>query len=109
MPNPVTAGYTISSTAGAVEITIGSMDTIIFTNNQVIINIPIATPANLTTNHIVNKNKNDGNGWIDLGPEGLTGDVVTITTSNLCWFGVDNVYTNASGSPGGNVGIGQGF
>jgi hypothetical protein len=110
MPQPKTANYTISSTAGAVDITIGDTTAVAF-SNPVTIGIPIATPANLT-NFVVNMNKNDGNGWVNLGKAAVLGNLATISTSNLCWFGVDNVYsptTGSSGSSSGATGTGEGF
>jgi hypothetical protein len=111
MPLPKTANYTISSTAGAVDITIGEMTDVAFTN-PVTIGIPIQNPLNLTNPYVVNMNKNDGNGWINLGDAAVNGTVATISVHNLCWFGVDNVYTPTTGSSGsssGATGTGVGF
>jgi hypothetical protein len=53
-------------------------------------------------------NKNDGKGWINIGTATINGNLATFTTSNLCWFGIDNEYTGTTGSTGGS-GLGTGF
>lgn len=110
MPQPKTPGYFISSTAGAVDIIIGDTTGVAF-SNPVTIGIPIQNPINLTKS-VVNMNKDDGNGWINLGTASGLGTVATISTTTLCWFGVDNVYsptTGSSGSSTGATGTGVGF
>jgi hypothetical protein len=113
MPQPITPGYTISSTAGAVDIAIGDMNSVSFslsgTPNPVTISIPIANSGNLQTLSI-NMNKHDGNGWLFLGIGSTMGSAVEINVSNLCWFGIDNIYSSSSsGSSGGSSVMGQGF
>lgn len=106
MPNPTTQGFTIASTAGAVDITIGGMNTVTF-SPAITLTIPV-DPAKVT-NRTVHMNKNDGKGWIDLGTATITGNVATVTTTSLCWFGIDNIYKSATGSTGSGSGSGAGF
>jgi hypothetical protein len=105
MPNPITAGFIISSTAGAEDITIGGMNTVTF-SQPVTISI-LVDPAKFASG-TVNMNKNNGNGWINIGTATLTGNVASFTTSNLCWFGVHNVYGSITGGTGSTGGSGTG-
>jgi hypothetical protein len=105
MPDPITKGFTIDSTAGAVDITIGGQNAITF-SQEVTINITV-DPAKVT-NKTVNMNKNDGKGWINVGTATINGNVATGKTDTLCWFGIDNVYRNTTGSTGSGSGSGSG-
>lgn len=105
MPNPITSGFVISSTAGAEDIIIGGLNTVAF-SQPVTVSI-VVDPAKITTG-TVNMNKKDGNGWINMGPATVTGNVATFTTSNFCWFGVDNLYGSTTGSTGSTGGTGTG-
>jgi hypothetical protein len=105
MPNPITSGFTIDSTAGAIDITIGGQNTVTFSQP---VTITIIVDLSKVTNKTVNMNKNDGKGWINKGTATITGNVATVQTTSFCWFGIDNVYRATSGSTGSGNGSGSG-
>jgi len=102
LPAPKTATYVVDSVAGAVDVTIGGVNGATFTGGQATITVPLTgTPT--ACNVFVNKN--DGNGYINLGPatNNCAGGVATINVSNLCTYAVDPHFTNGTtGSTGGS-------
>lgn len=120
MPQPKTSGFVVGTVAAAIDVTIPGASSVTF-SAPVTLTIPIPisnVPYVVTT--VVQKNKNDGNGWINLGPVGPGALVfvpglaipvaVTVTTSDLCWFAMDLTFnsTTTTGSTGGS-GTGSGF
>jgi hypothetical protein len=120
MPQPKTSGFVVGTAAAAIDVTIPGASSVTF-SSPVTLTIPIPinnVPFVKTT--VVQKNKNDGNGWINLGPVGPGALVfvpglaipvaVTVTTSDLCWFAMDLTFnsTTTTGSTGGS-GTSSGF
>ena len=101
MPAPLTAGYRIDATAGAVDVKIGGVNGATF-SAPVTITIPLnVTPA---TSGEVYVNKGPGKGYVDLGPAinhatCNTNGYAQITVNDLCTYTVDPHFTN--GSTGG--------
>jgi len=105
MPQPSTTGFTIDSTAGAVDVYFGGYASATF-SQPVTITIPV-DPAKVSSG-IVLMNKKDGNGYVNIGTATITGNVATITTTSLCWFSVDDDFRSSTGTTGGTGGSGNG-
>ena len=111
MPNPLPASnLVLATTAGAVDVNIGGLNSVTFSGHPVTINIPVSDSTKLTHPIVVDMNKNDGTGWHHLSTPGTldpTEKFVTITVTNLCWFGADNLYQTPAGVTGsGGTGSG---
>lgn len=99
MPDPLTPGFKVDAMAGAVDVKIGGLNGITFTGGQATINIPI---TGTVTSCQVFVNKNDGNGYVPLGPGTCSNGVATINVSNLCTFVIDPHFSSSTtGSTGG--------
>jgi len=106
MPNPITKGYSIASTAGALEITIGDMNTVTFSSP---VTVSILVDLSKVTSNTIYMNENDGKGWLNMGKATISGNVATFTTTSFCWYGIDNFYSNGTtGSSGSSSGGGTG-
>ena len=99
LPAPLTAGFTVNSVAGAVDVTVGGLNGITFSGGKATISIPIAAG---TTTCEVFVNKNDGKGYKDLGSaSSCANGVATIAVADLCTYAVNPVFKGATGSTGG--------
>ncbi len=110
MPAPLTAGYRIDATAGAVDVKIGGVNGATF-SAPVTIKIPLN--GTTATSCEVYVNKGTGNGYVDLGPASNhatcnTDGFAQITVNDLCTYTVDPHFTNGSTGSTGSTG-GTGF
>jgi hypothetical protein len=109
MPQPVTAGLTISSAAGSVDVSIGGANTLHF-SPAITITIPITDQSKLTSPYAIYTNKNDGNGYKFIGNGTLSSDgkTVSIQVTDLCWLTVGPTFQTVTGTTGG-TGNGSNF
>ena len=99
LPLPKTATYVVDSTAGAVEVSIGSASKVTFTGGTPTISIPLTGTASACEIFV---NKNDGAGYKDLGKGTCSNGVATIKVTDLCTVVVDPIFkSTVSGSTGG--------
>jgi hypothetical protein len=110
LPAPLTTGYTVDSTAGAVDVKIGDVNGATF-SAPVTIKIPLTGTVTSCEVHV---NKGTGAGYVNLGLASNsatcnTDGFATITVTNLCTFVVNPHFTNGATGSTGSTGGGTGF